>query len=156
MTSDNKKRGPQTYNGLKALLLTGGLSAALLGTRLIARDARALASQEAVPTETVEAPAQPSPEFSLAALQPIPTIVPAYVVQEATPEPTNAAPGNVPAQSRQVAAAPAASSGSGDSVIPAVVAIGPLPSIPQPSSGGGGGAAGGGGGGGGGATSKSS
>ena len=33
MTNRSKKRGPQTYNGLKALLLTGGLGASLLGTR---------------------------------------------------------------------------------------------------------------------------
>ena len=159
MTNSGKKRGPQTYNGLKALLLASGLGASMLGTRLIARSAN-VTSQEAVPTEVVEVTPEPTREFTLGELGQIPTVVPAYVVQEPTPEPTNSAPGNAPAQSQQVAAAPAASVQSAGPAIPTVVAVGALPPIPQPSSGGGGGGGGGGngggGGGGGGATSASS
>ena len=66
MTSRGKKRGPQTYNGLKALLLTGGLGASMLGTRLIARTASA--SPEAAPAEVVEA--EPTREFTLGELGP--------------------------------------------------------------------------------------
>ncbi len=165
MTSAGKKRGSQTYNGLKALLLTGGMGASLLGTRLIARNESSVATQEPVPTETVEVTPEPLPEFSLGTLEPIPTIVSVYVAQEPTPEPTNAAPGNPPMQA-QANSAPAAVE-SDEPVVPTVVAIGALPPIPQPpsgnsSSGNGssgnssGGNSGGGNNGGGGATSRSS
>jgi hypothetical protein len=136
MTSASKKRGPQTYNGLKVLLLTGGMGASVLGTRLIARNESSFTTQEPVSTETVEITPALLPEFSLGTLEPIPTIVSAYVAQEPTPEPTNAAPGNPPAQA-QANAAPAAVE-SDEPVVPTVVAVGDLPPIPQPSSSGGG------------------
>lgn len=156
MTNARKKRGSQTYHGLKALLLTGGMGASLLGARLIARSESSFTTQEPVPAETVEITPEPLPEFSLGTLEPIPTIVSDYMVQEPTPEATNAAPGNPPMQA-QTNAEPAVAE-SDEPVVPTVVAIGALPPIPQPSSsgGGGGGNSGDGNSGGGGATSRSS
>lgn len=134
MTSARKKRGSQTYHGLKALLLTGGMGASLLGARLIARSESSFTAQEPVPAETVEITPEPLPEFRMGTLAPIPTIVPGYAVQEPPPEATNTAPGNPPVQ-EQVIAAPAAAESSAPA-IPTAVSIGALPPIPQPPSGG--------------------
>jgi uncharacterized membrane protein YgcG len=137
MTSARKKRGSQTYHGLKALLLTGGMGASLLGARLIARSESSFTAQEPVPAETVEITPEPLPEFSMGTLAPIPTIVPGYVVQEPPPESTNAAPGNVPVPGQAITEPSVAESSA--PAIPTAVSIGALPPIPQPPSGGSGG-----------------
>jgi hypothetical protein len=144
------KRNVKHYNGLKTLLLAGGLTAAVLGTRTIVLQERPTYPQEAALAQ----PTNSGPGFNPSALRPIPTVIKPELALP-TPAPTALAkPGGganppVPVSAGPGSGAPtggAAPVGGSSSVIPAVVEVGPLPQLP--SAGGGGGGRGGGGGGG--------
>lgn len=144
------KRSVQHYNGLKVLLMAGGLTATLIGSGLIG------AQQHPMSVAAEAAPAQPTitgPGFDPSALKPIPTAIQPRL-ELPTPQPTVVAEGggNPPMpQTGGQAAAPqsgSASSANAGFVMPQIVSVGSLPPLPSIPSGGGGGNQGGGGGGG--------